>query len=646
VASQLHRVILGTAGHIDHGKSSLVRALTGIDPDRLKEEQERGMTIDLGFAPYRTATGRIVGMIDVPGHEKFVKNMVAGAASVDVVLLVIAADDGVMPQTREHVEILDLLGARRGVVVITKIDAVDAALRELALADITEYLASTAFAHAPVVPVSSVTGEGLDTLRGIIDRLVEEVTPRPTDGLFRMPIQRVFSAKGHGTVVTGVPVSGEAHVGDVLEILPPQVRGKVRGLQAYKEDRDDASAGHSSALNLSDVEYRSVARGHVVVTPGYFTAARSFDVELKLLRSVARPLRHGAEVRVHTGTSEILGRVVLLEQPTLEPGGNALAQLRLREPVVAVRGDRFLLRQVSPASTIAGGTIVGESRSRAGGRRGDVARSVRRKAQAVADLPAFLESVLLERASHHPLPEKELAATLRCGDAEAAAALATLENRKAVRRVGRGGLVHADTLAAAQSAVKTALARFHAEQPLKTLADALPFRAELRLDEDLFDGACAALVAAGELVVEKGGKLRLKAAGPKLSDAERAALDALRTALHTGGFAPPALPELARACGLPEPRAKALLHVLVEAKEAVKVGEFWFHSEAIDRALELIRASAAAHAAEIVIPDVRDRMQTTRKYLIPLLEWFDAQGKTVRRGEKRYVVSRAAERKP
>ncbi|MBL8769253.1 MAG: selenocysteine-specific translation elongation factor [Planctomycetes bacterium] len=646
MASQLHRVILGTAGHIDHGKSSLVRALTGIDPDRLKEEQERGMTIDLGFAPYRTASGRLVGMIDVPGHEKFVKNMVAGAASVDVFLLVIAADDGVMPQTREHVEILELLGARRGVVVVTKIDAVDASLRELALADIAEYLDGTVFAQAQVVPVSSVTGEGLDVLRTVIDRLVEEVVPRRKDGLFRMPIQRVFSAKGHGTVVTGVPISGEVLVGDVLEILPPQVRGKVRGLQAYKEDRDDASAGHSSALNLSDIDYRTVARGHVVVTPGYFTASRSFDVELKLLRSVDRPLKHGTEVRIHTGTAEILGRVVLLEQPVLEPGGSALAQLRLRESVVAVRGDRFLLRQVSPASTIAGGTIVGESRSRAGGRRVDVARSVRRKAQAVGDLPAFLESVLLERATHHPLPEKELAAALRCDDTEAAAALATLEGRKVVRRVGRGGLVHAETLTAAQTAVRAALARFHAEQPLKGLADALPLRGELRLDEDVFDGACAALAAAGELVLEKGGKLRLKESGPKLSDVERAALDALRTALRSGGFAPPALADLARACGMPEPRTKALLQLLVESGDAHRVGEFWFDRDAIERALECVRATAAAHASEILIPDVRDRLGTTRKYLIPLLEWFDARGWTVRRGEKRYVVSRPAERKP
>ncbi|MBK6939931.1 MAG: selenocysteine-specific translation elongation factor [Planctomycetes bacterium] len=645
MASQLHRVILGTAGHIDHGKSSLVRALTGIDPDRLKEEQERGMTIDLGFAPYKTASGRLVGMIDVPGHEKFVKNMVAGAASVDVFLLVIAADDGVMPQTREHVEILELLGVRRGAVVVTKVDMVDASLRELAFADIAEYLATTVFAQAPVVPVSSVTGEGLDVLRGVIDRLVEEVVPRSKDGLFRMPIQRVFSAKGHGTVVTGVPISGEAHVGDVLEILPAQVRGKVRGLQAYKEDRDDAAAGHSSALNLSDVDYRTVARGHVVVTPGYFTASRSFDVEVRLLASVERPLRHGTEVRVHTGTAEIIGRVVLLEQPTLQPGASALAQLRLREPVVAIRGDRFLLRRVSPATTIAGGTILGESRTRAGGRRLDVARSVRRKAEAVTDLPAFLESVLLERATHRPLPEKEVPVALRCDDAAAAAALATLERRNVVRRVGRGGLVHAQTLAVAQAAVRAALTRFHADQPLKALADALPLRAELRLDEAVFDGACEAMVAAGELVLEKGGKLRLKAAGPTLSDSDRKALAGLSAAVGSGGLAPPALPDLARTCGVPEVRAKALLTLLVESGDAHRVGEFWFSRDAIERALECVRASAAESQGEILIPSVRDRLQTTRKYLIPLLEWFDARGWSVRRGERRYVVLKPTERK-
>ncbi|MFH0944110.1 MAG: selenocysteine-specific translation elongation factor, partial [Planctomycetota bacterium] len=311
MSSVIHRVIVGTAGHIDHGKSSLVRRLTGIDPDRLKEEQARGMTIDLGFAPYRTESAKTVGIIDVPGHERFVKNMVAGACSVDIFLLVVAADDGVMPQTREHIEILDLLGAQKGIVVVTKIDLVDRELRELAVGEIQEYLAATPFSGAPLVPVSTTTGEGIPELRNCLDRMIDATQSRESSGLFRMPIQRVFSAAGHGTVLTGVPVSGTVRLGELLEVMPHGFTGKVRAIEAYREKREDAQAGHSTALNLSDVDYRRVRRGDVVGAPGSFRPARLLEAELRYLASAPRPLKHGGEVRLHLGTAESLARVVL-----------------------------------------------------------------------------------------------------------------------------------------------------------------------------------------------------------------------------------------------------------------------------------------------------------------------------------------------
>ena len=325
---QIARVVVGTAGHIDHGKSSLVRALTGRDPDRLKEEKDRELTIDLGFAPLDLGDGRRVGMIDVPGHERFVKNMVAGATGIDLVLLVVAADDGVMPQTREHLEILTLLGIQRGLIAITKIDmpTVDEDLIELVELDVEELVQGTFLEQAQVLRVSAHTGAGLDALRAALAEQVDRVEPRPVDGPFRLPVQRVFSAKGFGTILTGVPLQGRAAVGDVLEVVTARgpLKGKVRGLQAYGEKVEAVEAGHSSAVNLSDVDRKAVARGDVVATPGIFSAHDMWEVRLRHLASQSRPLRQRETVRFHVGTSEVLGEVVILDHAELPPGADGM----------------------------------------------------------------------------------------------------------------------------------------------------------------------------------------------------------------------------------------------------------------------------------------------------------------------------------
>lgn len=637
MSSAIHRVIVGTAGHIDHGKSSLVRCLTGIDPDRLKEERDRGMTIDLGFAPYRTHSGETVGIIDVPGHERFVKNMVAGASSVDIFLLVVAADDGVMPQTREHVEILDLLGARKGLVVVTKIDLVDPELCELAVDEIREYLAETSFRDAPLVPVSATTLEGIDHLRSQLDDLIAGTRSREATGLFRMPIQRVFSAPGHGTILTGVPLSGTVAVGQMLEVLPKGFRGKLRAIEAYREKRNQASAGHSTALNLSDIDYHQVRRGDVVCAPGLFQAAHLFEARLRYLDSAPRPLKHGAEVRLHLGTAESLARVVLLDQPILLPGQEALVQFRLRDPLVGVRGDAFLIRQVSPMVTLGGGTIVAESSRRLARGRPEAVESVRAKLSLIDDLPAYLERLLLERGGR-PSQSQELAGLLKCPEAEAALALEGLLSTGAVAALDRGRIVHTSAFEAGRQAVLSSLSRFHEEHPLRAYCDVLFLRQAARLDPVLFDGVLKSLLSDGQIVSPGRGRVGLKDARPKLSPAEEQSLSQLAEIYAGAGWMPPAPGDLVERTGLPQAKLSELLELLAERGDLRKVGDHFFQTEQVDRALEILKQVARESGGEIVVPRLRDALQTTRKYLIPLLEYFDSSGRTVRRGERRYYV--------
>jgi selenocysteine-specific elongation factor len=638
LASQIHRVIVGTAGHIDHGKSTLVTALTGIDPDRLAEEKARGMTIDLGFAPYVTRRGRKVGIIDVPGHERFVKNMVAGASSVDLFLLVVAADDGVMPQTREHVEILGLLGARQGIVVITKIDLVDADLRELAIGEIEQFLIGTPFEHAPRIGVSATTGEGMDALRDALDALIEATPPRGEDGVFRMPIQRVFSARGQGTVVTGVPVSGHIALGDVLEILPLGERGKVRAIQAYKEEREDAAAGHSTAINVSDVDYRSVTRGMVAATPGYFAPARRIEARLRYLASATVPLRHGADVRLHVGTAEVLARLVLLDERTaLEPGAEALVQFRLREPVVVAPGDRFLIRLASPMITLGGGVVVAQSAGGLVRSRARTAQATERKSTLLRDRVAYFEELMIERGVR-PTALLDARAMLALPKEEADPLLGGLVTERRLRAIGRDKLLAGSVFDAAGRALVDRLAAFHAAHPLATADDALRLRTELRLEDALFDALLVDLVGRGEVEVEKGGRVRLRGAGPRLSPTQRALAERIDAELVAAGVAPPGGDELAARLGAPPADVAALLRMLAEQKAVWKAGDFCFALSAIDRVIGTLATVAREGTREIEIPQVRDALGTTRKYLIPLLESLDAAGITQRRGDKRYLV--------
>ncbi|MGD0090332.1 MAG: selenocysteine-specific translation elongation factor, partial [Planctomycetota bacterium] len=356
----IFNVVLGTAGHIDHGKSTLVQALTGIHPDRLKEEQERGITIDLGFAPLELSNGLCAGIIDVPGHERFIKNMVAGATGIDFVMLVVAADDGVMAQTREHLQIIQLLGVRDGLTVITKKDLVEPDYLALVLEDVKALEAGSFLESRPVVIVSCKTGEGIAELKALLEAALAQVRRRAASGPFRMPIQRVFAKEGFGTVVTGVPLSGQVAIGDTLEVLPPGHQGRVKGLHAYNHPITHGQAGHSTAVNLHgpQIDKQELTRGMVVVTPGVFLPCRLVTARLTHLPGLPRPLKHRAPVRFHAGTAEVQGKVLLLEGDLMAPGTSGWIQVLLAEPVVLAPGDRFILRHQTPMVTLGGGEVL------------------------------------------------------------------------------------------------------------------------------------------------------------------------------------------------------------------------------------------------------------------------------------------------
>ncbi len=632
----IFRVVVGTAGHIDHGKSALVEALTGTHPDRLPEEKARGLTIDLGFASFPLSSGERVGVVDVPGHERFVKNMVAGATGVDVVLLAVACDDGIMPQTREHLQILTLLGLRRGVVALTKADLADPDMRELVREDVAGLTRGTFLEGAPTVPVSVVTGEGLGDLRGALERAIRESPPRAVSGPFRMPIQRVFSAKGFGTVVTGIPVSGRVRAGDEVEILPAGLRGRIRGLQAYHADVTEVRAGHSSALNLADVDAGLVRRGFVAAAPGLFRASEILDARFIHLRDAGKPLRHLAPIRLHVGTEEAVGRIALPGRKSLDPGEGAFVQFRLESPVAAGVGDPYIVRRQSPLVTLGGGRILGSSAARPGRRVGDWTARLERTERGLGD-PAALAEEAVRQAGTSTLALPAMAAFAGLDLAGAAKAADALVRSGAAIRTGAAGmLIHWEPLAVAAAGISSGLESFHRDNPLRIGADPAPFRTSSGLSADVFETAVDSLVKAGRLVRE-GGLLRLASFRPAGGSQASGRLDAVEGALRDGRFATPRREELVESLKIPRAELDSLIRLLRDQKKIVILGDdVLLHAAAVEEARGIL-GEILRDRGEVEASAFRDRLGTTRKYVIPLLEHFDKIGFTVREGNRRIL---------
>jgi selenocysteine-specific elongation factor len=636
---EIQPIVIGTAGHIDHGKSSLVRALTGIDPDRLKEEKERGLTIDLGFAPLTLPDGRRVGIIDVPGHERFVRNMVAGATGIDLVVLVVAADDGVMPQTREHLQIMELLGVRHGFIALTKIDMVDPELVELAELDVREAVQPTFLADAPILRVSSVTGEGLDELKRVLCAMAAAAEPRSADGVFRMPIQRVFTRPGLGTVVTGIPVSGQVRVGDVLELLPAGARGKVRGIQAYKEAAESGRAGHSTALNLSDVERAAARRGDVVATPNFFAPRRMLAARLTALKDLDRPIANRMPIRLHTGTADPAGELILLDRAELGPGETGLVQLRLSDPVVCAPGDRFVLRLLTPVVTLGGGVLLEESRHRLKRFKGFVLEGLAQTERSLGSPAALLESVLV-RSDGGVEALDDLSVAIKRSKEETRALLAELAAEGRAVELREGRFMHPDRLEAGLARVRAALDAWFAEAPHRLQIEVLELRRRTGLEEGDLKPLTDALAARGEIELLPGGLVRRKGRAAAPPPELAATVAEVERRLAAGRFQPPTAEELAADLRVaPAAVAKALAH-LVDRGSAVHIGG-GLHLDAA--AVELARAAVIENCeahGHLEIPALRDRLETSRRFLIPLLEHFDARGVTLRQGAHRVLKRR------
>ena len=646
-------LVVGTAGHIDHGKSALVKALTGVDPDRLQEEQARGITIDLGFAPYQDGDIRLA-FVDVPGHERFVRNMLAGASGIDSVLLVIAADESVMPQTREHFEICRLLGVSSGVVALTKSDLVDAETLELVRLETRDLVAGSFLDDAPVVPVSARTAAGLNDLRRELAALVKRAAGRTDDGVPRLPIDRTFSMKGFGTVVTGTQVSGTIEKDREMVLLPAGRRVKVRGIQVHGRPQPASRAGQRAAVNLAGVGVGDLRRGDTLTGAGSLCATRRFDGRITLLEN-ARVLKYGARVRFHQGTSEVMARLALGaarragdagETPApelpefpgvLEPGNSAFARLHLERPVALTRGDRFVLRTYSPPVTIGGGLVLdpappgGRLRSEAGFNRF-------RRLDALDDLAASV-TVMVEEARGAGVSLKALAPRLGLTAAAVADMAAGLVNQGVAVAVGER-LMDAKTVEQARKALLAAVGAYHQAHPLEPGLPREEARGRLRRQAGalLFEHVASALASGGQLV--PGSRLALSTHRIVLTADETRVKEQLGDVLRVAGLTPPDPAAWAREQRVDETVAARMLNLLVREGMAERLDALVFHRETLDR----LRADVAAlktsggDPAHLDVAWFKERFGITRKYAIPLLEYLDRSRVTRRVGRVRIVI--------
>jgi selenocysteine-specific elongation factor len=640
----MRHVIVGTAGHIDHGKSALVLALTGTDPDRWEEEKRRGITIDLGFAHLDLGADLRIGFIDVPGHERFVRNMLAGVGGIDLVMLIVAGDESIKPQTREHFDICKLLGIQRGLIVITKSDLVDREVLELVRLEVQEFVAGSFLEGAPIVAASARTGEGLDELRTELRRLSLGTPPKPIDLPCRLPIDRSFVMKGFGAVVTGTLITGTVEKEAEVEIFPLGKRARVRGIEVYNAPADRATAGQRTALNLAGVEARQITRGMVLAAPGLFQPSTSLDCILTLLPG-ARPLKNHAPVHFHCGTAEMQARVVLLDGKVMEPGATGFAQLRLSEPGLFVPGDRYIIRQFSPVTTIGGGRVLDKAPAKH--RSGD---------------PVTLESL---HVLEHGSPEARLELLAKWAGEATLAALAArtgwkppdvlrvakmLESQKRLVVLGSPSnlLIHREHFDLLTKLVLAKLSDFHAANPLSSGLSREELRAKLIVRDSagparhapsvtLLNALLQWLASQGKVDVQ-GEAVRLTGHTIQLTSDETAARTQIAAAFENAGLAVPSARKVLSTLRLDRARAEKLLRMLVKENVLIKVSEeLIFHQSAL-RQLYQILARRKAKNPQLSVPEFKELTGLSRKYAIPLLEFLDRERITRREGDERVIL--------
>jgi len=630
-------LILGTAGHIDHGKTSLVKALTGIDCDRLPEEKARGITIELGFAEMELS-GRVrFGIIDVPGHERFVRTMVAGVAGMDVVMLVVAADEGVMPQTREHLEICQLLGVKLGLVALTKSDLVAPDWLELVREELRDYLQGSFLETAPILAVSAKTGAGLDDLRQLLGKIADESVGRKSDGAFRLPIDRVFTVAGFGTVVTGTALNGSIRVGDKLEVLPSGIESRVRGIQTHGGKCEQGEAGERLALNLQGVEHTAVVRGDTLVPPGAYSSTTVADVLINHLPTAPKPLKHRSILRLHSAAYEVSAQLILLGRNSLDPGEACYAQLRLSRPVLLLSGDPFVLRSYSPPATVGGGRVLDPAPPRRRRRSADALALL--EAAAGGDHTAMVSSMILSSLLSG-LPQAELVKRTGFSLKRLETILQPLLSSGAIVQITREPRIYlgAEAFSGLKSHLYSCAELFLLDNPLKEgigreeLKNGLPNRSDGRF----FTPLLAALEKEGRLLPEHDiVKLPLN---QRRGDIKASGISSqIEQLLLQAGSEPPTVRELAENLNLTEKRVLEHLNLLAREKKAIKVKSDIFHSPLAvgiirEQLLEFLKING-----EISPPQFREITGLSRKFMIPLLEYFDQEKLTIRVGDKRVL---------
>ena len=631
-------VIVGTAGHIDHGKSALVRALTGTDPDRLEEEKRRGITIDIGFAnlDLKAASGENLrlGFVDVPGHERFVRNMLAGIGGIDLVLLVIAADESVKPQTREHFDICRLLSVQRGITVLTKADLVDAETLDVVRMEVAEYLRGSFLdpATAPIVAVSSKTGEGLDDLKRELARLAQAAPAKDASAALRLPIDRVFTMKGFGTVITGTLISGNVRKDDELEVHPIGKRLRVRGVQVHGAASENAIAGQRTALNLAGVEVSDLARGMMLTPAEMFRPTTRVSVELNLLPS-AKPLRDRARVHLHAFTAETIAEVSLLEGKQLKPGQSGLARLKLDAPLLLLPGDRFIVRQFSPVITIGGGQVL------------DASEPARR--MKAAERLAFVKEVaaadagniLLARVARRGISGISLAeAVIETGWLPVRVHELSSELQKAGKATLCDGLMlTVERFAALRQQTLAAVEQFHKANPLVAGINQEQLREELQVGPEVFRSLLDALVREKKLEVT-GDQVRTAGRGVVLRDDEAESKQTIEQAFAKAGLQVPALKEVLASLRIDQARAQKIVTLLLRDRVLIKLSDdLVFHRDALEGLRQLMVAQKIK-TPQLNVASFKDLAGVSRKYAIPLLEYLDRERVTKRLGAERVIL--------
>jgi selenocysteine-specific elongation factor len=638
----MKHIVMGTAGHVDHGKTALIKRLTGVDTDRLKEEKERGITIELGFASLSLPDGRVLGVVDVPGHERFVRNMVAGAAGIDLVVMVIAADEGVMPQTREHLQICTLLGIRKGFVALTKVDMVDKEWLTLVREDVHEFLGGTFLERAPIVPVSSLTGDGFLELVETIAQVADEVEAAADIELFRLPVDRVFTMKGFGTVVTGTLASGKVATGEEVEISPIGLRAKVRGIQVHNRGVEAAEAGQRTAVNLQGVDRAVIERGYVLSRPNALAASRRLDCVYRHLAGTGRKLKNRTLVRFHTGTSEVTARLILIGREELEPGGEDFVQLVLDAPLAVIAGDRFVIRGYSPVTTIGGGVIVDPLTVK----HKRFAENIRDEFHRLS-VGSGVEkaAVIMARAGIGGITESRLVVRTGIRRDELHRLLERLFSLREAVLVDREEMrvLSGSVYAGLQEEIIRELKNYHQHFPLKEGLSREELRTTLEMgdgvDPKIFGMALRDLEKKGELIAEKettrltGHQVQLKG---EMGDL-REKLDGL---YREAGLAPPTVKEILERFPDRKKEIANLIQIMTREGGLLRISEdLNFHKEAVARLREdyrqlLINDGLATPAS------FKEMTGLTRKFIIPLMEYFDMTKLTVRTGEHRILRER------